>query len=213
MARVPFVMFTGIILDVGRVASVQPQSGQVLLQVSTRLDLRAWRAGDSIAVDGCCLTVTGFPEQGAFTAELSPETLACTHFSALRVGQPVNLEPPLRLGDVLGGHMVSGHVDGTGKVLARDESGGHCHLRVGLPSALLRYVVPKGSVAVNGVSLTVNLVDDAGFTVNLIPHTLSHTNLGRLRRDQRVNIETDMIGRYVERLMTYRRSDESSQLQ
>jgi len=204
-------MFTGIILDVGRVTAVQRQPGHMALHISTQLDMQEWQCGDSIAVDGCCLTVTGFPAADMFAAVLSSETLACTYFPSVQADQQVNLEPALRLGDVLGGHMVSGHVDGTGRVLAMEEAGGgHYQLRIGLPPALQRYVIVKGSIAVNGVSLTINAVDDEGFTVNLIPHTLSHTNLGQLCRGQLVNIETDMIGRYVERLLTCRGSDESS---
>jgi len=204
-------MFTGIILDVGRIAAVQRQAGQMALHVSTQLDMRGWHEGDSVAVDGCCLTITAFPARAEFAAVLSPETLDCTHFHTVRIGQRVNLEPALHLGDVLGGHMVSGHVDGVGRVLAMEEAGGgHYVLRIELPSKLQRYVIVKGSVAVNGVSLTVNAVDDKGFTVNLIPHTLSHTNLGCLDQGQPVNIETDMIGRYVERLLACRGLDESS---
>jgi len=211
MARTPFAMFTGMILDVGRVTAVQRQSGHMGLHVSTQLDMHNWQRGDSVAVDGCCLTITTFPAANEFAAVLSPETLDCTHFRTVKPEQQVNLEPAMRLGDVLGGHMVSGHVDGTGRLLAMEKAGGgHYTLRVGLPSALQRYVIVKGSIAINGVSLTVNAVDDEGFTVNLIPHTLSHTNLGCLNQGQLVNIETDMIGRYVERLLAYRRSDESS---
>jgi len=202
-------MFTGIILGVGRIEAIQQQAEQqTTMRVTTQLSMSNWHVGDSVAVDGCCLTVTDFYAAAGFAAELSPETLKCTHFSSARPGQQVNLEPALKLGDVLGGHMVSGHVDGTGRILSVKETGGHRQLRIGLPDDMCCYTVAKGSVAVNGVSLTVNEVNAESFTVSLIPHTLSHTNLGELRRGHRVNIETDMIGRYVERLLTYRETHE-----
>jgi riboflavin synthase len=127
-----------------------------------------------------------------------------TTFGDATAGRKVNLEPALRLGDAMGGHLVTGHVDGIGTVESTDDIGEHRQLRFGLPEALARYVVVKGSVTINGVSLTVNKVEDRFFTVNLIPHTLSHTNLGMLQPGSRVNIETDLVGRYVERLMEYR---------
>lgn len=202
-------MFTGIIQDVGRIEAIQQQTRQMVVLISTQLDISSWHVGDSIAVDGCCLTVTRFCPQAKFAAVLSPETVKCTHFSRAKPGQPVNLEPALKLGDVLGGHMVSGHIDGTGRILVLKSIGAHRQIRFGLPQNMRNYVVAKGSVAVNGVSLTINEVHDAGFTVNLIPHTLSHTNLGKLRPGHQVNIETDMIGRYVERLLARQELNET----
>lgn len=195
-------MFTGMIQDVGRIVSVSRQTAGARVTISTHLDTSAWQAGDSVAVDGCCLTVTDM-EGGTFSATLSPETLNVTCFDTAREGQRVNLEPALRVGDTLGGHMVTGHVDGIGEVAEICEMDSHRIVSFRLPGALHRYVVIKGSVAVNGVSLTVNGVDETGCTVNLIPHTLAHTNLGDLKIGDRVNIETDILGRYVERLMWF----------
>ena len=194
-------MFTGIIQDVGRIAAIDSQPQQMHIQVETALDMQGWNLGDSVAVNGCCLTVTAFPARSRFAATLSQETLDLTCFSAASVSDAVNLEPALKVGDPLGGHMVSGHVDGLGRLEELKEIGEHRFMRYSLPKELLRYVVHKGSVAVNGVSLTVNEADDHGFTVNLIPHTLANTNLGDLKAGDAVNIETDLLGRYVERLM------------
>jgi len=200
-------MFTGIIQDVGRVASLLRDEGQMYLVFATTLDMDGWQLGDSVACNGCCLTITAFPDAGRFAATLSPETLRLTTFGAVAVGDAINLEPALRVGDALGGHMVSGHVDGVGHVRSIRALGEHREITFTLPDALARYVVVKGSVTINGVSLTVNRVGAAGerndFTVNLIPHTLSHTNLGALTNGAAVNIETDMYGRYVERLMQF----------
>ncbi|MDQ7011235.1 MAG: riboflavin synthase [Mariprofundaceae bacterium] len=195
-------MFTGMIQDVGRIVSVLRQAGGARMRISTQMDISAWVPGESVAVDGCCLTVTDM-EADTFSATLSPETLTVTCFDTAREGQRVNLEPALRVGDSLGGHMVTGHVDGIGEVAEIREVDGHRAMSFRLPEALRRYVVIKGSVAVNGVSLTVNDVDETGCTVNLIPHTLAHTNLGDLKNGDRVNIETDILGRYVERLMQF----------
>ncbi len=193
-------MFTGIIQDVGRIASVAREKAQTHFSIATALDTSVWQLGDSIAVDGCCLTATRL-DAGVFDVTLSQETLDLTTFDAVSEGQKVNLEPALRMGDALGGHLVSGHIDGIGRLEEMDMIGEHRVMRFSLPAALVHYVVHKGSVAVNGVSLTVNEADDCDFTVNLIPHTLAHTNLGALNIGDRVNIETDLLGRYVERLM------------
>jgi len=195
-------MFTGIIQDIGVIQSIQREPEQAHMTIETALDMSNWQNGDSVAVDGCCLTLTGFGA-GKFSATLSQETLNLTIFEQAREGQRANLEPALRMGDALGGHMVSGHIDGTGSVEDVRAAGEHRLLRLRIPEALARYVVKKGSVAVNGVSLTVNHVDGCVFEVNLIPHTLMHTNLGDLASGDRVNIETDMYGRYVEQLMQF----------
>ncbi len=196
-------MFTGIILDVGRIARIRRDGDQAHMRVSTRLDMRDWQTGDSVAVNGCCLTVTAIGGD-MFDATLSAETLRLTTFGSAREGDAVNLEPALRVGDRLGGHIVSGHVDGVGRLVAVRERDGHREMRFAPPPALLPLIARKGSVAVAGVSLTVNAVDDAGFTVNLIPHTLSHTNLGALAPGDPVNIETDMLARHVARLLAFR---------
>ncbi len=195
-------MFTGIIQDVGHIAAVRQGDAQAYMVIETALDTSNWKDGDSVAVNGCCLTVTEFGAD-RFSATLSRETLDLTTFDAARKGWRVNLEPALRMGDALGGHMVSGHVDGTGRVDDIRPVGEHRLLRFSVAENLARYVVRKGSVAINGVSLTVNAVNGWMFEVNLIPHTLVHTNLGVLQIGNRVNIETDMYGRYVERLIQF----------
>ena len=196
-------MFTGIIQDVGSIDGIQSEPEQAHMIFKTGLDMSGWKLGDSVAVDGCCLTITGFPTEQSFAATLSLETLKMTIFEDVRPEQQVNLEPALRMGDALGGHMVTGHIDGIGFVEKIKPIGEHVEMSFKLTDALARYVVVKGSVAINGVSLTVNEVGRNDFTVNLIPHTLAHTNLGALTEGAQVNIETDMYGRYVERLMSF----------
>jgi len=205
-------MFTGIILDIGHIYSIQQREKDASMVFSTHLDTSVWALGDSIAVDGCCLTITDFQAPDRFGAVLSLETLECTHFGDAETGQLVNLEPALKAGDALGGHMVSGHVDGIGQILSVETVGEHSQMCISIPRKLCRYAVVKGSITVNGVSLTVNEVDAESFTVNLIPHTLSHTNLGALQQGHQVNIETDIIGRYVERLLECREPNGTSQL-
>jgi len=195
-------MFTGIIQDVGAIESIQHESEQAHMVFRTSLDMTNWGPGDSVAVDGCCLTLTDF-SAGEFSATLSQETLNLTTFGQAKEGKRVNLEPALRMGDALGGHMVSGHIDGTGTIDDIQSAGEHRIFRFSVPGNLARYVVKKGSVAVNGVSLTVNEVDGCAFEVNLIPHTLANTNLGDLAGGDRVNIETDMYGRYIERMTQF----------
>jgi riboflavin synthase len=185
-------MFTGIVQAVGRIVRTGP------LEVDAgALDLAGVAVGDSICVQGACLTVTSITSRG-FTADVSAETLRVTH--GLDRPGPVNLEKSLTVGDKLGGHLVSGHVDGVGEVTARKE--GVVAFRV--PKNLSRYVAAKGSVTVDGVSLTVNRVDGDVFEVNLIPHTLEATTLGRLAPGVRVNLEVDLLARYVARLMEAR---------
>jgi len=196
-------MFTGIIQDVGSIRRVERESEQTHMTFTTALDMTNWQPGDSVACNGCCLTITGFKSDHTFAATLSPETLRLTTFANAAVGDIVNFEPALRVGDALGGHMVTGHIDGIATVQAVREIGEHRELIFDIRDNLSRYVVSKGSVAIDGVSLTVNGVGRNDFTVNLIPHTLSHTNLGALQSGDKVNIETDMYGRYVERLMQF----------
>jgi len=196
-------MFTGIIQDVGAIRAIQPETDQTHMIFSTALPMQDWHLGDSVACNGCCLTITEFAAPDAFAATLSPETLKLTTFAEAAVGDAVNLEPALRMGDALGGHMVTGHVDGVGTLKSVQAIGEHRVLTCHIADALARYVVVKGSVTINGVSLTVNDIGRNDFTVNLIPHTLSHTNLGALQTGAEVNIETDMYGRYVERLMQF----------
>lgn len=192
-------MFTGIIAAIGTVATVQPTAGGVRLRIEAGgLPLADVAVGDSISVNGVCLTAIALAG-GAFDADVSRETLACT--AGFAVGARVNLEKALRLADRLGGHLVSGHVDGIGAVSRCEAAGDNRLLRIAPPAAVARYVARKGSVAVNGVSLTVNDVSETDFSVNLIPHTLAATNLGELQAGDRVNLEADLIARHVERLL------------
>jgi riboflavin synthase len=165
-----------------------------------RLDLSQVRVGDSICVQGCCLTAIEV-SANAFAADVSRETLSLTTLGSFAAGTAVNLEPALRAGDALGGHLVSGHVDGVAEVLSLSTDARSTRLVIGVPAALARFIAPKGSVAVDGVSLTVNAVEKAGFGVNLIPHTQDVTTLGRLAAGTRVNLEVDQVARYVARLL------------
>ena len=193
-------MFTGIIQDVGTVRAVTPRSGDVEFVVAVdRLPLATTRAGDSIAVDGVCLTVTRIGAN-EFAADVSRETLAVTTLGGLEAGTRVNLEPALRAGEPLGGHLVSGHVDGVAEVLSMEPDARSVRVAIRVPAALARYIARKGSVCVDGVSLTVNRVQGDTFDVNLVPHTQAVTTLGEWRAGRRVNLEVDQVARYVERL-------------
>jgi riboflavin synthase len=195
-------MFTGIILATGRVSSLTEKGGDLELGVdATALDLERVAIGDSISVQGACLTVTR-KEGACFYADVSRETMAKTTLGNLRAGSRVNLEPSLRAGDALGGHWVSGHVDTVGKLKTLVQDARSWRLEFELPAALMRFVASKGSICVNGVSLTVNKVDGRCFDVSIIPHTLKVTTLGEIKVDDGVNIEIDVIARYLERLMT-----------
>lgn len=194
-------MFTGIVQDIGHVRSIEAREGDVRLTVACQhLDLARVRVGDSICVQGCCLTVTERPGQ-AFAADVSRETLSLTTLGDLVAGSPVNLEPALRAGDPLGGHLVSGHVDGVARVVAASGDARSLRLRIAVPTELARYIARKGSVAVDGVSLTINEVEDATFGVNIIPHTQAVTTLARLAVGARVNLEVDQVARYLERML------------
>lgn len=192
-------MFTGLVQALGSVAALEPLAGGARLRIDPGgLDLADVAIGDSIAVNGCCLTVTALDAAG-FAADVSRETLDCT--AGFAAGVRVNLEKALRAGDRLGGHMVTGHVDGVGEIVSIEPVGPSRVLVFRVPLALARYVARKGSVTVDGVSLTVNTVGRDTFAVNLIPHTLAMTGFGGLAAGARVNIEVDLIARYVERLL------------
>ena len=194
-------MFTGIIEAGGHIADLQPRSGDLRLRVETGgLELSDVALGDSIAVSGVCLTVVRMERDG-FEADVSGETLARTTFGDLKAGDAVNLEKALTPTTRLGGHLVSGHVDGVGEVLQRDAQARSERFRIRAPSVLARYIAEKGSLCVDGVSLTVNAVEGAAFTVNIVPHTLRETTLATFRPGRRVNLEVDLIARYLERLM------------
>lgn len=194
-------MFTGIVQDVGRVQASESRGGDLRLLIACpHLDMSAVRIGDSICVQGCCLTATEVQGR-TFAADVSRETLALTTLGELRPGAPVNLEPALRAGDALGGHLVSGHIDGVARIDALSGDARSQRLTIGVPPALARYLAPKGSVAVDGVSLTINVVDAASFDVNIIPHTQTATTLGALTVGARVNLEVDQVARYLARLL------------
>jgi riboflavin synthase len=197
-------VFTGLIEDVGRVAQVDVvgagATGARRLTIESRLADEPMPIGASLAVDGTCLTVTGW-SAGRVAAVAAAETLERTTLGTLSPGARVNLERPLRVGDRLGGHLVAGHVDGVGRLAGRRPRGEAVDITIAAPAALLRYVVEKGSIAVDGISLTVNLVDAAGFTVSIIPHTQTATTLADKPEGAAVNLEVDLIGKYVERLL------------
>ncbi len=196
-------MFTGIIQSVGQVSAIAPNaSGDWKLSIAVgKLDMSDVALGDSIAVNGVCLTVVSMTAK-SFVADVSNETLKVSAFKQLSVGSLVNLEKALRLADRLGGHMVSGHVDAVGHVKSIDVDGASWRYEFAMPKEIAHYVAHKGSITINGVSLTVNTVGAESFTVNLVPHTLQETNLGELRVGSMVNLEVDVISRYLERLLT-----------
>ncbi|MGA7297828.1 MAG: riboflavin synthase [Rhodanobacteraceae bacterium] len=194
-------MFTGIIQCVGRVRALEPRGGDVRLSIASgELDLSEVRLGDSIAVSGCCLTAVALDADG-FAADVSNESLSLTTLGTLKSGDPVNLEKPLRLADHLGGHLVSGHVDGIGSVVSIRPDGRSQRWTFEVPQELARYIAHKGSITIDGTSLTVNEVDGARFGVNLIPHTVEQTTFAQRRSGDAVNIEVDLLARYVERLL------------
>jgi len=193
-------MFTGIVAAVGRITDIEPRDKGLRLRIDAgTLSMDDVALGDSICVNGVCLTVVAHDARG-FVVDVSHETLSCT-VGLDRPGE-VNLEKALRLADRLGGHLVSGHVDGVGEVVAFAPEGESRRLRIRAPEALARYIARKGSIAVQGVSLTVNAVEGAEFEVNLIPHTLAVTTLKHLRPGGRVNLEVDLVARYVERMLS-----------
>jgi riboflavin synthase len=193
-------MFSGIISDVGKIALVEDREGGLRLEIATQaLDLTDVKLGDSIAVNGVCLTVIA-QKANTFTVDVSAETLNCT-VGLDEADSPVNLEKALCLADRLGGHLVSGHVDGVGEVIEFTDLGESWKLDIRAPLALAKFIAFKGSITVNGVSLTINQVAGSVFSLNLIPHTLAMTNLKHLSAGSRVNLEVDLIARYVERMM------------
>ena len=194
-------MFTGIIQGVGRLAGLEPRGGDVRLQVEVgSLAFENVELGESIAVNGVCLTVVEF-DAGSFAADASNETLSLTTLGGLAPGDALNLERAMRPADRLGGHMISGHVDGVGRVAAIEPDARAQRWRFEAPAGVLRYVAKKGSICVDGVSLTVNEVDDTGFEVALIPHTVENTRFAHTGVGDPVNLEVDLIARYVERLL------------
>ncbi|MES2035723.1 MAG: riboflavin synthase [Pseudomonadota bacterium] len=191
-------MFTGIVTDVGRVRSVRDTNRDRRYEIETSYDVSTIDMGASVSHAGCCLTVVEKGE-GWFAVEVSHETLSKTTLDRWQAGHRMNLERAARLGDEMGGHVVSGHVDGVGEVLSVDSDGGSHRVRIRAPRPLHRLIAPKGSIAVEGVSLTVNEVEDDVFGVNLIPHTWDVTTLGEMKPGYLVNLEIDMLARYLAR--------------
>lgn len=197
-------MFTGIVTDVGRIVETKV-TGDLRARIATGYDVTGIDIGASIACDGVCLTVValGSSPENWFDVEISAETVSKTNLSGWQPGKRVNLERALKVGDELGGHIVSGHVDGLAEVVAVRPEGGSVRVRFRAPQALARFIAPKGSVALNGTSLTVNEVDGQEFGVNLIPHTQDVTTWGEVKVGDRVNLEVDTMARYVARLREY----------
>ena len=194
-------MFTGIVEATGKIARADRGGEAVTLVIATDLD--PGEIGASLAIDGTCLTVTA-KSQGAVTAVVGPETLAKTTLGALRMGDEVNLERPMRLGDRLGGHLVLGHVDATGTIQSKTPAGPAVEIWIAAPPEIQRYIIIKGSIAVDGISLTVNRATETAFEVTIIPHTREATTLDRKAVGAKVNLEADLIGKYVERLFEAR---------
>ncbi|HWB52305.1 MAG TPA: riboflavin synthase [Stellaceae bacterium] len=196
-------MFTGIVTDIGEVSEARHGNGGLVLSIATAYDTEPIPLGASIGCSGVCLTVVA-KQPRQFTVEVSAETLACSTLGAWRKGTRVNLEQAMKLGDEMGGHLVLGHVDGVAEVVSRRPDGESVRFTFAAPAELAPYIAPKGSVAIDGTSLTVNEVDGTMFGVNIIPHTLSHTTMGDAAAGTRVNLEIDLIARYVGRLLEAR---------
>lgn len=197
-------MFTGLIEDVGKIGVLRITKNSAVLEVKTKLPLRAMPLGASVAVNGACLTVVK-KIKNVFTVDVSPETLQRTNLQSLAAGSLVNLEQPMRFQDRLGGHLVTGHVDGIGTITAIKPEGGFTVFRLRVPAIISSLLVAKGSVAVDGISLTVNDCRRDGFSVAIIPFTLQHTNLRVRRVGDKVNLETDLIGKYVQSFLAQRK--------
>lgn len=204
-------MFTGIVEEVGRLRELRRDGGSAVLDIACSVVTSDARLGDSISVNGVCLTVTSLPEQGGFTADVMGETLTRTSLGALSQDAAVNLERALAVGGRLGGHLVQGHVDGVGTVEAVEPQEHWTVLRVAVPADLRRYVVEKGSITVDGTSLTVMEVGAAHFAVGLIPHTMEATSLRDRRPGDPVNLEVDVIAKYVEQMLSSRPTPTESQ--
>ncbi len=193
-------MFTGIIEEIGKVTSIVKSAKSARISIKARKVLEDVKLGDSIATNGVCLTVTSFTKS-EFTVDIMAETMRKSNLDLLSEGSPVNLERALRLGDRLGGHMVSGHVDGLGRIEGVMKEENAIWVTIGANSDLLRYVIPKGSIAIDGISLTVAYVDDSCFRVSVIPHTKDETTLLGKQMGSKVNLECDMVGKYIEKLV------------
>jgi riboflavin synthase len=203
-------MFTGIIQAIGTIRAMQPTGGDLRLTIATgKLDMADVQLGDSIAVNGVCLTAVAL-DNSSFSADVSRETLSLTSIGQLNLGSPVNLEKALTLSTHLGGHLVSGHVDGLGEVVERYDDARSVRFRLKAPDQLAKYIAAKGSICVDGTSLTVNKVDGAYFELNIVPHTLQETIMSGYRSGSKVNLEVDVVARYLERLLLGDKAAETS---
>jgi riboflavin synthase len=197
-------MFTGIITDIGEITSIDSMRGDKRFFIKTTYELSKILIGASIACSGCCLTVVAFDNyNNAFGVDVSGETLSKTVLGSWQEGTSINLEKSLKLGDELGGHMVSGHVDGVAEIISITEEGDSHRLKIKVPKEFAKFIAPKGSVALDGISLTVNEVEDEIFGVNIIPHTWQVTTLGQRHVGDHINLEIDIMARYAARLMDY----------
>lgn len=195
-------MFTGIIRDIGRVMRIEPKSGATLFEISTHLDVAGFEIGASVAFSGICLTLIEMTGN-SFIVQVSNETVERTTIGEWEVGTYVNIEPSLRMGDELGGHMVLGHVDGVASLDKIIPDGDSHRMIITVPQELAPFIATKGSVSLDGISLTVNMVDGVRFSVNIIPHTLKVTTLGQAKAGQRLNVEIDPLARYIARRMEF----------
>ena len=193
-------MFTGIVENTGLIKAINTAGSGLVLTVSTPLDLSNDKVGDSIAVNGICLTATGI-KGSDFTADVSAETVSRTNLAELSPGVPINIERALKVGDRFGGHIVTGHIDGVARLLKMEPRGESIYIEVGAEPKLIKYIVEKGSIAIDGISLTVNSVGNDYFSLNIIPLTLKKTTLGLKKVGDKLNLETDIIGKYVEKLV------------
>ncbi len=196
-------MFTGLVQDIGRIVSVERRGEGLALKISTNLNLTSTKVGDSIAVDGVCLTVVELVGQN-FTVDISPETKQRTTLGKIREGQEVNLEMPLKMSDPFGGHFVAGHVDGPGEIVGLTPEGNSRRYSFHTSPEIAKYLIPKGSVAVDGISLTVVECGTEDFSVVVIPHTAAKTTLGRKKVGDQVNIEVDLLAKYVEKFLNHK---------
>ncbi len=203
-------MFTGIVEEIGYIKGIQRSSKSVCLTIAASLVLDDVKLGDSIATNGVCLTVTEFTKD-SFVADVMPETMFRSNLGDLKAGSRVNLERALRFGDRLGGHLVSGHIDGTGSIIGKNKDDNAIWIHIGAPPEIIKYIIQKGSVAIDGISLTVAYVDNESFKVSIIPHTQDETTLVSLKEGARVNLENDMTAKYIERFMFFGKEEKKTE--
>jgi riboflavin synthase len=203
-------MFTGIVEEIGQIKAVQRNVESVRLTIAATKVLNDVKLGDSIAVNGVCLTVTEFTPT-SFVADVMPETMKRSNLGSLALGARVNLERALKLSDRLGGHIVSGHIDGMGQIVGKKQDDNAIWIHIGAPPQILKYIIEKGSVAIDGISLTVAYVDDSSFKVSIIPHTQDETTLVSLKEGTRVNLENDLTAKYIEKFLFFKDEEKKNE--